>query len=387
MAQRPKFCGHCGQRLDAEDRFCGGCGQPVADGAPDRPAAEPPSGEPTAPRPPVDEGAVPPPPIPRPTDKKTAKAESKPPKLDRQRPRKRRWRVRYILVPIVLAIVAFLVASGPDLAQSVAGWLGNLKGGSALAVSAVAFNPDGRIVGAGTEKGFVAFWGTGDGSRLARYRPALSPVRSLAFSYDNALVACGYNGRILLCDQPSGGVLTEFDGHAGATSCLSFQWGDGMLVGWGDASDDAIRWWDVETGRQDEPLRFRSTSLSTAALSWEHQYMARGCPDGTIEVWDLLLREQIGTLRGLHPGAVQAVAIDSLGLRVASSHADTSSHPSTVIVWDVLSGGDEHWISGPHDVASLAFSADGDRIVGGGKGFVRIWDAFTGQEQRTINVR
>jgi sterol desaturase/sphingolipid hydroxylase (fatty acid hydroxylase superfamily)/DNA-binding beta-propeller fold protein YncE len=82
-----------------------------------------------------------------------------------------------------------------------------------------------------------------------------------------------------------------------------------------------------------------------------------------------------------HAGPVQGVAISGDGKIIVSACKD-----GTVKVWDAATGREERTILGSTSgVLSVAISAEGERIVAGNTdGMVKVWDAATGLEQLSL---
>jgi eukaryotic-like serine/threonine-protein kinase len=80
-----------------------------------------------------------------------------------------------------------------------------------------------------------------------------------------------------------------------------------------------------------------------------------------------------------HTGGVKSVAFSADGKRIVSGSWD-----NTVKVWDADKGTATLTLKGPAIITSVAFSADGKRIVSASyDGTVKVWDADTGTETLT----
>ncbi len=82
-----------------------------------------------------------------------------------------------------------------------------------------------------------------------------------------------------------------------------------------------------------------------------------------------------------HTGAVHGLAFSPDGHRVASASQDR-----TVKIWDAATGQELRTLTGHTDLVSrVAFNPDGDRLVSGGQDrTVRVWDVASGRPIRTL---
>jgi WD40 repeat protein/tRNA A-37 threonylcarbamoyl transferase component Bud32 len=127
-------------------------------------------------------------------------------------------------------------------------------------------------------------------------------------------------------------------------------------------------------------LELGGEAVLSVAVSPDGKWVAAGCADRTVRVWDLAAAREKRVLRG-HGGMVSHVAFSPNGKRIASASEDR-----TVKVWDVREGRELRSFKG-HDgpVHSVAFSPDGRRLASCGRdGSVRIWAAASVGKGRTL---
>jgi Tol biopolymer transport system component len=153
---------------------------------------------------------------------------------------------------------------------------------------------------------------------------------------------------------------------------------DGRLLATAGNSDDAVRIWDLSTGKQQSVLAYTSSSGSSAVLnltfSPDGQHLAatilsRGSPEagpplpesmasGTVAVWGVAARKQELTLQG-HAGAILDAAFSPDGTRLA-----TAAFDGTVRLWDSRTGAQLVTVTeSGSPVRGVAFSSDGQLLA------------------------
>jgi hypothetical protein len=132
------------------------------------------------------------------------------------------------------------------------------------------------------------------------------------------------------------------------------------------ASRDATaRVWEVATGKVLLILRGHESFLSGVAYGPDGAWLATTSNDNTIRIWDAATGQQLHKLDG-HSGTVNQVAFSPDGRRLASTSED-----GTVRVWDTSTWRQALTLRVGHSLYAVSISADGTRLVSGGK----IWDA------------
>jgi WD40 repeat protein len=105
---------------------------------------------------------------------------------------------------------------------------------------------------------------------------------------------------------------------------------DGRRLATG-GEENTIKIWDVQTGRELQPLRGHSGDVYALVFSPddEGRWIASGGEDSAVKVWDSRTGKVVRTFRG-HTALVSSLAFSPDGRRLYSGSRD-----HTVKVWDV----------------------------------------------------
>ena len=144
------------------------------------------------------------------------------------------------------------------------------------------------------------------------------------------------------------------------------------------------RLWDAENGREIRTFVVPAADVFGVAISPDSRWLAAGCSDGMVRIWDT--RVPAGKARELtgHSGPVERVVFLPDG-RLASA-GGTDGESGEVKIWDLSTGRvllDLRGHTGP--VWGLASSPDGRRLVTGSHDrTIKLWDTTTGEEVFTL---
>jgi WD40 repeat protein/tetratricopeptide (TPR) repeat protein len=256
--------------------------------------------------------------------------------------------------------------------------------------SAVAFSPNDDRVAVGTgvwNKTVVAvdIYDALSGRRLTKLQDHRNwRIEDVVFSKNGHRIASvsgfydeGHRlmrpGQVKVSDVSDGGekLLLEREGSIHAAVFDS----DGQKLAW-VTEDNTLLFWDLEADEELMEIVVDSV-VYDIDLSESDEYLAAGCDDMTVKIWELKTGQLVQTLFG-HTGPVLSVSFAPDGTRLASGSRD-----STARVWDVASGKPAVTFA-RHDgpVHCVQFSPTGRRVAsaGGNRHMVWSWDAITGEE-------
>ncbi len=187
------------------------------------------------------------------------------------------------------------------------------------------------------------------------HQDAHSGGSSVAFNQaGDVLASGGWEGTLRLWQLPGGQALHHWPAHTDSVNGIVFIEDDRQLVTAG--YDGVLALWSLQ-GAPIKRIQTASPVMHMAADRARGRLIS-GHADGSVRIWSLPGLELMN-VRSLYPAAVKVVAIDAGSPRYAA--ADTRG---TVSVWS--EGGPEQRLeSPPTDAWTLAFSPDGQWLLGG----------------------
>lgn len=239
-----------------------------------------------------------------------------------------------------------------------------------------AISPDGRILAAGTSKGFVQLFDIADPTRPVplgqRLVQSTSLVEQVTFSRDGRLLgAGGDDNTVVIWDVSDAANPVQLGRLEGATDSIfgiAFS-GDGKLIAVA-STDKTVRLWSVSS-----PLRKDATAIltgfddyaSSVTFSPDSQLLAAGGVDKTVRLWDIAdpsRPRSLGVITG-PSNAVNNVAIDPGGRTLAAAVSGGS-----VWRWDITDPARPRHTATlraqPGDLNVLTYSPDGRTLASAG---------------------
>lgn len=206
-------------------------------------------------------------------------------------------------------------------------------------------------------------------------RFGLGDLLQVAISPDKQWMAtCGSSGAFVW-DFEDGNVVHRLEAHHARVSAICFSPdGEVLLTG---GFDRVIRAWNVATGEEIRSFTGHISGISDLIFAPDGQTFISAA-ENTARVWSLSTGELLRTLTVPGSSIMRVLLAPNTNLLVTAD----GSLENNVRVWDLSTG--ETLRSFGTFVQTLAFTAGGHLVTGGGDLAIQVWDIGTGQLIRPL---
>jgi len=259
-----------------------------------------------------------------------------------------------------------------------------LRVGPLAPVTAVAFNPDGQWLAAGSY-GQIAIWDLKSVRPIKILTNILGAVNDARFSPDGKLFAVGgghpsAKGDLRIFQTSDWKLLANLGGHQDTVFSLAFS-PDGKRLA-SASFDKTVKLWKLEGMKLERTLTHHSDFVYSIAFSSDGQWLVSASKDRSVKIVEAATGKCRFTFGGMEQD-VLAVAVSPDGRSVVSAGLEPALY-----WWDAQTGKRLRLQNG-HGIAvnEICFSKDGRQVISAGSDqTVRIWDGGTGALKRTISV-